>query len=169
MCLNCGNLQKFLFEALEQIRETDDIFFLSLPTSAGKTLVSELILYKFLSYKRGIAIYIVPTIALTNEIENSFLRRFRKVGINVIKELEYDDESNIAQPVILILTPEKLDLLVRKRPEILKELECIVFDEFHKILDGQRGWLEETLIAWFVFHMNIYNYKIVMMSAIVDG
>ena len=161
--------QKFLFEALEQIRETDDIFFLSLPTSAGKTLVSELILYKFLSYKRGIAIYIVPTIALTNEIENSFLRRFRKVGINVIKELEYDDESNIAQPVILILTPEKLDLLVRKRPEILKELECIVFDEFHKISDGQRGWLEETLIAWFVFHMNIYNYKIVMMSAIVDG
>ena len=160
--------QKFLFEALEQIRETDDIFFLSLPTSAGKTLVSELILYKFLSYKRGIAIYIVPTIALTNEIENSFIRRFRKVGINVIKELEYDDDSNIAQPAILILTPEKLDLLVRKQPEILEELECIVFDEFHKISDGQRGWLEETLIAWFVFHMNIYNYKIVMMSAIVD-
>ena len=161
--------QKFLFEALEQIRETDDIFFLSLPTSAGKTLVSELILYKFLSYKRGIAIYIVPTIALTNEIENSFIRRFRKVGINVIKELEYDEESNIAQPAILILTPEKLDLLVRKQPEILEELECIVFDEFHKISDGQRGWLEETLIAWFVLHMNIYNYKIVMMSAIVDG
>lgn len=161
--------QKFLFDAMEQIKETEDIFFLSLPTSAGKTLVSELILYKFLSYKRGIAIYIVPTIALTNEIENSFIRRFRKVGINVIKELEYDDESNIAQPAILILTPEKLDLLVRKQPEVLEELECIVFDEFHKISDGQRGWLEETLIAWFVFHMNTYNYKIVMMSAIVDG
>lgn len=160
--------QKFLFDAMEQIRGTENIFFLSLPTSAGKTLVSELILYKFLSYKRGIAIYIVPTIALTNEIENSFIRRFRKVGINVIKELEYD-ESNIAQPAILILTPEKLDLLVRKQPKILEELECIVFDEFHKISDGQRGWLEETLIAWFVFHMNIYNYKIVMMSAIVDG
>lgn len=161
--------QKFLFGAMEQIKETDDIFFLSLPTSAGKTLVSELILYKFLSDKKGVAIYIVPTIALTNEIENSFIRRFRKVGINVIKELEYDDESNIEQPAILILTPEKLDLLVRKQPEILKELECIVFDEFHKISDGQRGWLEETLIAWFIFHMDMYNYKIIMMSAIVDG
>lgn len=161
--------QKFLFAAMEQIKESNDIVFISLPTSAGKTLVSELILYKFLSHKRGIAIYVVPTIALTNEIENSFIRRFRKVGINVIKQLEYDDQSNIEQPAILILTPEKLDLLVRKQPEILKEIQCIVFDEFHKISDGQRGWLEETLIAWFIFHMDICNFKVIMMSAIVDG
>ena len=161
--------QKFLFEEMKRIKETNDIFFLSLPTSAGKTLVSELILFKFMSHKRGIAIYVVPTIALTNEIENSFIRRFRKVGINAIKEVEYNDESDIVQPAILILTPEKLDLLVRKQAEILNEIQCIVFDEFHKISDGQRGWLEETLIAWFIFHKDLYNYKIIMMSAIVDG
>lgn len=161
--------QKFLFTAMEKIKATDNIFFLSLPTSAGKTLVSEIILFKFLAHKKGIAIYVVPTIALTNEIENSFIRRFRKVGINVMKELEYDEESNIELPAILILTPEKLDLLVRKQPEVLEDIQCIVFDEFHKISDGQRGWLEETLIAWFMFHKDMYDYKIIMMSAIVDG
>lgn len=83
--------QSFLFDMLEKIKTEKDIFFLSLPTSAGKTLISELILYRFLSGKKGIAIY------------------------------------------------------------------------------GQRGWLEETLIAWFIYNKSKYDYKIIMMSAIVDG
>ena len=62
--------QKFLFGAMEQIKETDDIFFLSLPTSAGKTLVSELILYKFLKYKLFIA-------CLRNGMISRPLRRIR--------------------------------------------------------------------------------------------
>lgn len=161
--------QSFLFDMLEKIKTEKDIFFLSLPTSAGKTLISELILYQFLSGKKGIAIYVVPTIALTNEIENSFIRRFRKVGIQIQKELEFEEEFQFDKPVILILTPEKLDLLTRKQAELFEKLQCIVFDEFHKISDGQRGWLEETLIAWFIYNKSKYDYKIIMMSAIVDG
>lgn len=161
--------QSFLFDMLKKIKKEKDIFFLSLPTSAGKTLISELILYQFLSGKKGIAIYVVPTIALTNEIENSFIRRFRKVGIQIQKELEFEEEIQFDKPVILILTPEKLDLLTRKQTELFGKLQCIVFDEFHKVSDGQRGWLEETLIAWFIYNKSKYDYKIIMMSAIVDG
>jgi hypothetical protein len=161
--------QSFLFDMLKKIKKEKDIFFLSLPTSAGKTLISELILYQFLSGKEGIAIYVVPTIALTNEIENSFVRRFRKVGIQIQKELEFEEEIQFDKPVILILTPEKLDLLTRKQTELFAKLQCVVFDEFHKVSDGQRGWLEETLIAWFIYNKDKYDYKIIMMSAIVDG
>lgn len=161
--------QSFLLSRLNRIKEERDIFFLSMPTSAGKTLVSELLLYKFLAEKEGMAIYVVPTIALTNEIEKSFIKRFRKVGIHVWKEIEFDEESNIEEPAISILTPEKLDLLIRKQTDLLKKIKCIVFDEFHKISDGQRGWLEETLIAWFIYNREEYDYKIIMMSAIVDG
>ena len=86
--------QKFLFEALEQIRETDDIFFLSLPTSAGKNLVSELILYKFLSYKRGIAIYICNEMSIKELVnENSeweeLLKTFKKEILTFCEERGY--------------------------------------------------------------------------------
>lgn len=160
--------QYFLMDKINEIKNVNTIFMLSLPTSAGKTLVSELMLFEFLSNKIGLAIYVVPSIALINEIENCFIKRFRKVGISIVKELEFDEDSDINEPTILILTPEKLDLLTRKNEEVLTKLECIVFDEFHKVSDGQRGWLEETLMAWFIFNKNKYSYKIIMMSAIID-
>ena len=115
--------------------------------------------------------YVVPSLALANEIENNFFRRFRKVGIDIKKEIDIDkiEELNFTLPQIYVLTPEKLDLIIRKNIEILSWIRLIVFDEFHKTGDGERGWLLETLIGWFMFFQKTYNYKIIMMSAIISN
>lgn len=67
------------------------------------------------------------------------------------------------------MTPEKLDLIIRKKSEILSWVRLIIFDEFHKAGDGERGWLLETLIGWFMFFQRTYQYKIIMMSAIISN
>ena len=165
--------QSFLFN--EEFRnyhiDNNKIFLLSMPTSAGKTLIAELLVYNALSSKQGIAIYVVPTIALSNEVEDSFIKRYKKVKIDVKKEIEYldgDNELIDTEPVVLILTPEKLDLLIRKNPEIMIDIKIVIFDEFHKVSDGGRGWLQETLIAWFIYNKDKYSYKLILMSAIIN-
>ena len=143
-----------------------------MPTSAGKTLIAELAIFNALSQHNGLDIYIVPSIALTNEIENNFFKRFHKVGIKVRKEVPdtegLDTDTFWEGSTILILTPEKLDLLIRKKPDIMSSIQIIVFDEFHKVSADERGWLLETLIAWFILFKENYGYRVVLMSAILS-
>lgn len=165
--------QSFLFTPNNSLLANDSsIPLVSMPTSAGKTLIAELAIFNALSQNDGLAIYIVPTIALTNEVENNFFKRFHKVGINVRKEVPeaegIDTDTIWDEPSILILTPEKLDLLIRKRPDLMSFIHVIVFDEFHKVSGDERGWLLETLIAWFFLFKNNYRYKIILMSAILS-
>ncbi|MEA4895641.1 MAG: DEAD/DEAH box helicase [Oscillospiraceae bacterium] len=148
------------------LSDENDKILISMPTSAGKTLIAELLIYNQLSKKNGVVIYVVPSIALTNEIENNLYKRFRKVGINVKRDVDNFDNN---ESTIYVLTPEKLDLLIRKSSEIMLNTVLVVFDEFHKISDSSRGWLLETLIAWFFSFQDYFSYKIIMMSAIIDN
>ncbi|MEZ4358451.1 MAG: DEAD/DEAH box helicase [Eubacteriales bacterium] len=165
--------QLFLLHPDNSLLSNDDrIPLVSMPTSAGKTLIAELAIFNVLSQNSGLAIYVVPSIALTNEIENNFFKRFHKVGIKVRKEIpdteEVDTDTLLAESTILVLTPEKLDLLIRKRPVLMSTIQIIVFDEFHKVSANERGWLLETLIAWFILFKGEYKYKVVLMSAILS-
>jgi superfamily II DNA/RNA helicase len=58
---------------------------------------------------------------------------------------------------------------VRKRSEMLPWIRLVIVDEFHKASDGERGWLLETLIGWFMLLQKTYNYQIIMMSAIISN
>lgn len=145
-----------------------------MPTSAGKSFIGELAIVKTLEEDREFkCIYVATTRALTTEIENNLFYRLRKLGFNVSAVFDTDEndyENDLLNIVnVLVVTPEKLDLLVRRNKEFIKKIGLIIFDEFHKVADNSRGWLLETLITWFFINQDQHNYKVLLMSAIVSN
>lgn len=147
---------------------------ISMPTSAGKSFIGELAIVKTLEEDRELkCVYVATTRALTAEIESNLFYRLRKLGFNVSAVFDTDEndyENDLLNEVnVLVVTPEKLDLLVRRNKEFIKKIGLIIFDEFHKVADNSRGWLLETLISWFFINQIQYDYKILLMSAIVSN
>lgn len=147
---------------------------ISMPTSAGKSFIAELAIVKSLKLEENkLCIYVTPTRALMSEIENNLFYRLRKVGYNVTSVLDTDEneyENDLLNHAnVLVVTPEKLDLLIRRHKELVERINLIIFDEFHKVADNIRGWLLETLISWFMIKQQQYNFKIILMSAVVSN
>ena len=147
---------------------------ISMPTSAGKSFIAELAIVKTLeNNKEQKCIYVAPTRALCTEVENNLFYRLRRLEISVSAILDTDEndfENELLNDVhVLVVTPEKLDLLIRRNQDFRDKIGLIVFDEFHKISDNNRGWLLETLITWFLINQSRYSYKMLLVSAIVNN
>lgn len=127
----------------------------NLPTSSGKTLIAQFALLQAkvdLGMKKGFSVYIAPTRALVNQICSKLRSEFTAVRLRVERlspALEFDSiERSILQtdaeqqggagepPVdILVCTPEKFDLLMRRDDigRTLGQLALVVVDEAHNI------------------------------------
>ncbi|AEV67011.1 DEAD/DEAH box helicase [Acetivibrio clariflavus] len=166
--LRCNNKGfNYLSENIKRV-------LISMPTSAGKSFVAELAIVKALQLSEDkVCIYVTPTRALMSEIESNLFYRLRKVGYNVTSVLDTDEneyENDLLNHAnVLVVTPEKLDLLLRRHKEFIERINLIIFDEFHKVADNSRGWLLETLITWFMIKQQQYGFKIILMSAIVSN
>jgi hypothetical protein len=135
----------------------------SLPTSAGKTIIAQFRILQALNQfdqERGWVAYLAPTRALVNQVTAKLRRDFGAMGINVEKvspALEIDaleagllrDEDPARQFRLLVLTPEKLDLLIRGgwEQEIGRPLTLVVVDEAHNLASDARGLKLELLLA----------------------
>lgn len=148
----------------------------SMPTSAGKTLIAELAIIKILEGNKGAkCVYVAPSRALVDEIEEKLHRRFRFLGYkvaNMVGAFEMSEWERKAIELdsvdVAILTPEKLDYLFHKREPFTNHIKLIIFDEAHKIGDtGGRGWLLETLIAWLLLKPSLSQAKFIFMSAVL--
>ena len=134
---------------------------ISLPTSAGKTLVAEFrILQALDSYETqlGWVAYTAPTRALVNQLTARLRRDFAPLGIRVERfspALEVDSvEAEILaasdEPFrVVVTTPEKLDLLLRGGwvADLGRPLSLVIVDEAHNLGSGDRGLKLELLLA----------------------
>ncbi len=136
---------------------------INLPTSSGKTFISEFRILQALNQfdrERGWIAYLVPTRALVNQISVRLRRDFAPLGINVERvspALEVDDqETNLLTDQddstrfrVLVTTPEKLDLMLRGGWEerIGRPLTLVVVDEAHNLEQRERGIKLELLLA----------------------
>ncbi|MGW2961229.1 DEAD/DEAH box helicase [Streptomyces sp. NPDC001220] len=161
-----------LFEALppqraalaEQglIRSAFRSVVVSLPTSAGKTLIAQFRILQALSTYRqqgGWVAYVAPNRALVNQITRRLRRDLGPLNINVervspaleIDGLEGEMLKNRTESAfdVLVSTPEKLDLLLRSgwQEDISRPLCLTVVDEAHNISDPTRGIKLELLLA----------------------
>ena len=135
----------------------------SLPTSSGKTLIAQFRILQALNQfdlERGWVAYIAPTRALVNQITRKLRRDFELLGIMVEQvspaleidgieaQLLHEQDSKRAFRV-LVTTPEKLDLMLRKDLEakVGRPLTLVVVDEAHNIQDSTRGLRLELLLA----------------------
>lgn len=126
---------------------------IKMPTSAGKTRIAEIAMIHSLIITSGSkCVYIAPYRALVTELEQSFINIFGDMGFRISSLLgayESDDfeEVLLSDVDILVLTPEKLDLLLRAQPEFLENVRLFVLDESQLIKEKERGVKFELLLT----------------------
>lgn len=146
---------------------------LTMPTSAGKTLVAESIIARhLLEDPQSRCIYLAPTRALVTEAEYQLRRTFRSLGVDVAKiamtsVLLTSEVPIAAENRILCLTPEKLDTFLRLENEILDSVSTIVIDEGQLLEDSNRGQLLESAVM--KLQVRFPQTKIVFLSAVVPN
>lgn len=124
-----------------------------MPTSAGKTKATELILRSaFLAERVSLAIIIAPFRALCHEIKNSLVEAFHNEP-NKVDELsdalqtDFEIAELLGHQQILVVTPEKLLYVLRHAPELAAHIGLLVFDEGHQFDSGTRGITYELLLT----------------------
>jgi replicative superfamily II helicase len=125
-----------------------------MPTSAGKTLLAKFVALQTLSLNpEGVIAYIVPTRALVNQVTMDLRTDFRELDVRVEQsvpafELDPMEEQLLsAAPNVLVSTPEKFDLLVRRGHPATQNVSLVIVDEAHNLQDANRGPRLELLLA----------------------
>lgn len=124
-----------------------------MPTSAGKTKATELIVRSaFLAERVSLAIIIAPFRALCHEIKNSLAGAFHNETTKVDElsdalQTDFEIAELLGHQQILVVTPEKLLYVLRHSPELAAHVGLLVFDEGHQFDSGTRGITYELLLT----------------------
>jgi hypothetical protein len=131
-----------------------NVTVVQMPTSAGKTLLAEFnILVTKALKKDAKIIYVVPSRALVNQIYFDLKSDLESLDLVIEKtssaiEVDPNENAFLSQDIdILVSTPEKLDLLIRRNHPSVEDVSLIIIDEAHTIQNGQRGAKLELLLA----------------------
>lgn len=128
-----------------------------MPTSAGKTRATELILRSaFLSGRTSSAVIVAPFRALCHEISDALREAFRGESIAVDEmtdvlqvdfDFDFDLDDILNNKKVLVVTPEKLVYVLRHSPELAQSVGLVIYDEGHQFDSGLRGVTYELLLA----------------------
>jgi len=145
-----------------------------MPTSAGKTKATELILRSaFLADRISLAIIIAPFRALCHEIKNSLVDAFHNEPTKVDElsdalQADFEIAELLGNQQILVVTPEKLLYVLRHAPELAPHIGMLVFDEGHQFDSGTRGITYELLLTS-LRSMIPDNAQKVLISAVISN
>jgi len=149
---------------------------LSMPTSSGKTRTVEFAIYKALRDNPNcLCVYVVPTRALAAEVEESLSSRLGRTGIGVsVLYGGYDfspfEEEILAENQVIVLTPEKLDLISRQNEEIKTKISLIIIDEAQGIASPSiRGLRAEFILSRIIFLAERNNARTLCLSAVIPN
>jgi superfamily II DNA/RNA helicase len=144
---------------------------ISMPTSSGKTLVAEMAIIQMLTSGQP-CVYVVPTRALTAEVRDTLQEDIGPLGYriaSVVGTIEWHEvESEIIREAdVLVVTPEKLDLLIRRKDPKVMQAGLVIFDEGHNIEDKERGLRLE--LAVINVKQALPQAKILLLSAVLPN
>lgn len=126
---------------------------IQMPTSAGKTKASELIIRSaFLKGRTSLAVIIAPFRALCHEIRSSLADSFLGESTSVDElsdtpQTDFTIADLLNHNQILVVTPEKFQYVVRQSPDLAANIGLIIFDEGHQFDGGSRGITYELLLT----------------------
>nr|XP_053647287.1 DNA polymerase theta-like [Cherax quadricarinatus] len=126
----------------------------SAPTSAGKTLVAELLLLKRVAESGRKGVFILPFVSVAREKMYYLQKMFGIAGIRVEGFMgSHNPPGGLKATDIAVCTIEKANNLVNRLMEDkrLNELSIIVVDELHMLGDSHRGYLLELLLTKVMF------------------
>lgn len=142
-----------------QIRLGDQGIFLGksaiiqMPTSAGKTKAAEIIVRSaFLAERITLAVIVAPFRALCHEIKDTLVDAFRGDAIFIDElsdnlQVDFSAERFLIDNQILIVTPEKLNYVLRHSPELANKIGLLIYDEGHQFDNDRRGITYELLLT----------------------
>lgn len=155
----------------------------SLPTSAGKTLIAQFRILQALSLFESVGgwvAYVAPTRALVNQVTARLRRDFGPLGIQVERvgpALEIDsleagvltDQDPSRRFRVLVSTPEKLDLMLRSgwHDRINRPLCLVVVDEAHNLAELGRGLKLELLLA--TINRELRDAQFLLLTPFIDN
>lgn len=148
---------------------------LQMPTSAGKTLLAEfnIAVTKSLLPQSKI-VYVVPSRALVNQVYHDLRLDLSSINLSVektssVNEIDPAEDSFLQSDEIdvLVSTPEKLDLLIRRGHPSVDNVSLFIIDEAHTISNGIRGARLELLIA--ILRREKPNAKYMLLSPFLPG
>lgn len=147
---------------------------IQMPTSAGKTRAVEIMIRSaFFSNRTSLAVIVAPFRALCHEIKESFTKAFKgeDVYIDLLSDVLQEDfniDRFLLGKQILIVTPEKLNYIVRRQPQLAKAIGLLIYDEGHQFDNGIRGITYELLITS-LKALVPENAQIVLISAVISN
>jgi DNA polymerase theta len=122
----------------------------SAPTSAGKTLVAELLSLKCILEHRKKVVMVLPFVSIVHEKTNYFRGMFEEVGVKIGGFAgNQSPQGGLSGVDMAICTIEKANSLINHTLEEnkLDQIGMIVIDELHMIGDNNRGYLIELLLT----------------------
>jgi superfamily II DNA/RNA helicase len=148
--LELTDFQRKLWEGLNN---QYDLLSFSSPTSSGKTFILQNFLVERVNHstERFLAIYLVPTRALINEVSYSLRELFKQsnnLDIRVLS-LSVNDEDELPNKAIYVFTQERLlSFLSNNSSERLSNIDVVMVDEAHQIAERARGTLLHQSLNW---------------------
>lgn len=150
-----------------------------MPTSAGKTKATEIILRTaFTSGRARLAVVVAPFVALCDEIHDALRSalaidrvQVNRIGdalqVDYVNTLWEEEESDSTFHVVVI-TPEKLLYVLRQRPEVASQIDLVIYDEGHQFDAGARGVTYELLLTSIKRRIGRYA-QTVLISAVIEN
>ncbi|WP_439501592.1 DEAD/DEAH box helicase [Aminobacter ciceronei] len=145
-----------------------------MPTSAGKTRATELIIRSaFLLGHSNLAVIVAPFRSLCHDIRSDLLGAF--AGEDVVLDeasdsflLDVDIAGMLAQRSVLIVTPEKMLYMLRRAPELAERIGLVIYDEGHQFEGFARGPTYELLLS--SLRMTLApDAQVVLISAVIGN
>ncbi|KAF5906965.1 DNA polymerase theta, partial [Clarias magur] len=148
-----GVKQMFEWQAecltLGKVLEGNNLVY-SAPTSAGKTLVSELLILKRVLETRRKAIFILPFVSVAREKMFYLQNVFQEAGVRVEGYMGSTSAAGgFSKLDVAVCTIEKANGLINRliEEDRMDLLGIVVVDELHMLGDSGRGYLLELLLT----------------------
>lgn len=149
-------------------------FSIQMPTGAGKTALSETLLFYHLKrYPEDVAILLVPYRSLAAELRGSLVKRLGRMGLPA--RCVYggtvpmgDEVRELNDTRVIVATPEALSGLLSAQPNFFARVSLVICDEGHLLDGATRGVGLELLLAR-MRAREIGPPKFVFVSAIVPN
>ncbi|ORX42483.1 P-loop containing nucleoside triphosphate hydrolase protein [Piromyces finnis] len=134
---------------MEGVLEGKRNLIFSAPTSAGKTMVSEILMIKKVIETGKKALMILPYISIVNEKTHYYQDLLSSTHLNIVGYFGNSRPVPFEKVDIGICTIEKANSLINRLIEEknYSDLGAIVVDELHMIGDEHRGYLLELLLT----------------------